>query len=76
MQSVRTKDDSPDCIAQLRRFYKDRIAGNTVTSMQEPTQIAGWEPEPFQHSDPFADERENADLDYLASDTVVMHERV
>jgi hypothetical protein len=68
IDAKRRKDDAPDCIAQLWKYYKDMIHADSVKSLQPDGPQLSWEPAPpMTFQDSHADE--TADNDYLASDT-------
>jgi hypothetical protein len=69
VDAKRSKDDGPDCIAQIWKNYRDIINIDSVNVMQSEGPILSWDPEPPPEApDPHADES-NADLQYLDSDT-------
>ena len=63
VHAKRRKDDAPDCIAQIWKYYHDLIRPDSV-SIMEPAPVLLREPEP---EDPHADEY--GDTEYLESDT-------
>jgi hypothetical protein len=70
-KNKRVKDDAPDCISQIWANYSSQIFPNTVTILQANPDGATFFPEvPVTSGDSHADERENADLNWLQSMTV------
>lgn len=76
IDAKRRKDDAPDVIAQTWIIYRPQIRVAEVPLMQADEQILSWEEPPpvaqFDY-DPHADERDNADTEYLSNDTVTFN---
>lgn len=70
-ENKRVKDDAPDCAAQIWENYSEGIRPGIISNLQ-PSDVTIWAPEPMPISapDPHADERENADIDWLSQMTV------
>jgi hypothetical protein len=74
INSTRRKDDAPDCAASIWKHYKSLIAPNQITSLQTDGPVLSWEPEgPVEAPDPHADEKANADIEWLSKDTVLFN---
>lgn len=72
IDAKRRKDDAPDCIAQAWGHYHSLIQPKTTQGQQPGEPIPDFIPEPDLPADApdlHADERANADIDFLASFT-------
>lgn len=74
IDAKRRRDDAPDCISLIYRHYKNQIAPNEVSATQSSEFV--WMPDsvrPVEGGpvDNHADEAANADIDWLAKDTVL-----
>ncbi len=66
VDSKRRKDDGPDCIASIWQHYKGQVQTDIMTTMQTDGPVLSWEPElPAEAPDPHAEERSNADIEWL-----------
>lgn len=72
IDAKRRKDDGPDCIAQIWRYYSPKIRPKTVESLKPSEQILSWEPHQVveEAPDPHQEEHENADVEWLNTFTV------
>jgi len=68
IDAVRRKDDAPDCIAQIWKFYKSLIHADVVKTLEPDGPQLSWEPLP-PPSAPDAHADETADNEYLLTDT-------
>lgn len=70
----RRKDDAPDAVATAWQTFGSRLAPVAQPPIPTPNgPILSWEPDPDappEVVDPHADERENADIDWLSKFTV------
>lgn len=46
IDAKRRKDDAPDCIAQVWKYYRPLILPRTITNMQPSEPVVGWSSEP------------------------------
>lgn len=72
--ATRRKDDAPDCIASIWKHYRNLIQPNSVNIMETDGPVLSWEPETLTEApDPHADEKANADIEWLSKDTVLFN---
>lgn len=71
IDAKRRKDDGPDCIAQILKYYGPLIHADTVTTPEPDGPVLSWEPNEFEKpAAPETGESDAADNDYLSDDTV------
>jgi hypothetical protein len=72
IDAKRRKDDGPDCIAQILKYYAPLIHADTVTTPEPDGPVLSWEPNEFEKpAAPEMGESDAADNDYLADDTAI-----
>ena len=67
------KDDGPDCLAQMYEKWKDSIGPKAIAYLTPSDNAVSFQSEPLapqkEETDPHADERQNADIEFLQSFT-------
>lgn len=70
LDAKRRKDDGPDCIAQIWKYYGGQVFPLVIPGMEPEGPILTWTPDaPPTPEDPHMEERADADIDWLASFT-------